>query len=192
LAKETTQATRLCPAFACYGENRLVAPRARRPEWRRDAHDSLYLQRGVLPPPPFMGSATRYQRQHLVRLLAIRRLRVDENLTLDAIRTRLAALSSEELEALATANLPAGPLSDVLGKVAAPPAPVTPARRSISPHLPRWVRIELALGLELHVRSDASVEVTDLARRIRATCSTSIEREPEFPPTLQHETVSSH
>jgi hypothetical protein len=49
----------------------------------------LYLQRGVLPRPRFMASATRYQRRHLVCLLAIRRLRATENLTLAAIRTRL-------------------------------------------------------------------------------------------------------
>jgi DNA-binding transcriptional MerR regulator len=145
----------------------------------------MYLQRGVLPPPPFMGSATRYQRQHLVRLLAIRRLRVDEKLTLDAIRTRLAALSSEQLETLATANLPAGPLFAALGNVTAPPATARPVRPSISPHLPRWVRIELALGLELHVRNDASVEVIELARRLRETCSASIEREPEPAPAMQ-------
>jgi hypothetical protein len=100
-------------------------------------------------------------------------------MTLDAIRTRLAALSSEQLEALATASLPAGPLSDALGKVAAPTAAATPARPSISPHLPRWVRIDLALGLELHLRSDASVDVIDLARRIRETA-------------LQQDAVSSH
>src|SRR5450432_1399245 len=32
-----------------------------------------YLRQGVLPRPPFMGSATRYQRRQLVWLLAIRR-----------------------------------------------------------------------------------------------------------------------
>ena len=133
----------------------------------------LYLQRDMLPRPPFKASATRYHRPQLLWLLAIRRLRTTEKLKLATIRTRLQALSTPELEAFATENLPAGPLADALGiPSASPPAAVTPAALSgsggpSSPHAPRWVRFELALGLELHVRDDASAPVLDLARRLR-------------------------
>ena len=142
----------------------------------------LYLQRGVLPRPPFMGSATRYQPRHLVWLLAIRRLRTTERLTIATIRTRLQALSTPELEAFATANLPAGQLAAALGiRSATPPAAPTPlvtnaaSGASSSPHAPRWARLELALGLELHVRDDASPRVLELARRLRELSAARVE-----------------
>ena len=139
----------------------------------------LYLQRELLPRPPFMASATRYHRSQLVWLLAIRRLRAAEKLTLAAIRTRLLALSAPELEAFATASLPPGALADALGVRPTTAAPsTTPSGASglrLSPHLPRWARIELALGLELHVREDASERVLDLARRLRELCTSGVE-----------------
>src|SRR5687768_15865926 len=49
----------------------------------------VYLQRGVLPRPPFRGSATRYERRQVLWLCAIRHLLGTERLTLAAIRTRL-------------------------------------------------------------------------------------------------------
>lgn len=146
----------------------------------------LYLQRGVLPRPPFMGSATRYQARHLVWLLAIRRLRTTERLGISAIRTRLQALSAPELETFATANLPGGHVADALGiRPATLPAGPAPPPFSLvtsagsgglpSPHVPRWARIELALGLELHVRDDASTRVLELARRLREVCAAGLD-----------------
>ncbi len=136
----------------------------------------LYLQRQLLPRPPFMGSVTRYERRHLAWLLAIRRLRMTEKSTLAAIRTRLQALSEHELEAFATEGLPAGPVASPVGVVT--PSPSSHALEDITPrgpdflgpHVRRWARIELALGLELHVRDDASAASHELARRIRETC----------------------
>jgi DNA-binding transcriptional MerR regulator len=129
-----------------------------------------------------MGSATRYQPRHLVWLLAIRRLLTTERLTIATIRTRLQALSAPELEAFATENLPAGPLAAALGiRSATPPAAPTPLVTNgatgglSSPHAPRWARLELALGLELHVRDDASPQVLELARRLRAFCAARVE-----------------
>jgi len=139
----------------------------------------LYLQRGVLPRPPFEGSATRYQRRQLLWLCAIRRLRESEDLTLAAIRTRLDALAAPELEAFVARGLPAGKLADALGIPAleahAPSLPVAPlaapAAPADSPGAARWMRIELALGLELHVRDDASPQVLELARAVRQWCA---------------------
>jgi len=133
----------------------------------------LYLQREVLPRPPFLGAATRYQRQHLATLLAIRRL-LAEGLPLDAIRTRLEALSRPELDAFAAEGLAPGPLADALGvvPVAARTPGIDPAALDQRASLlaPRWARIELALGLELHVRDDAAPGVRELARRMRELC----------------------
>jgi DNA-binding transcriptional MerR regulator len=128
----------------------------------------LYLQKQVLPRAPFSGSATRYQRRHLLSLLAIRRLRTREGLDLAAIRTRLAALPAPELETFATEDIPQGPLAEALGLRPAPPPRNEPA--PVMPRVPRWARLELALGLELHVRDDASGQVLELVRRVRELC----------------------
>jgi hypothetical protein len=122
-------------------------------------------------------------------LLAIRRLRAMERLELSTIRTRLHALSAPDLEAFATRDLPPGVLTHALGLSSSAPAAATAtttttttttttsgrasapgdARESMNAlAVPRWARVELALGLELHVREDASAQVLDLARRIRA------------------------
>jgi DNA-binding transcriptional MerR regulator len=135
-----------------------------------------YLQRGVLPRSPFRGPATRYDRRQLLWLLGIRRLRARERLELAEVRARLAALSPAELEAFATAQLAPGKLAEALG---VRPATASAARAPLalgapsSAHaaVPRWARVELALGLELHVRDDASPRVLALAQRLREVCA---------------------
>jgi hypothetical protein len=115
-----------------------------------------------------------------VWLHAIWRLRATERLSIAAIRKRLQAFSPPELEAYAVQGLPAGPLADALGIAPPPPAaaamtsglPVALGVGSALSQIPRWARIELALGLELHVRDDASPSVLDLANRLREYCST--------------------
>jgi DNA-binding transcriptional MerR regulator len=135
----------------------------------------LYLHSEVLPRPPFKGSATRYQRRELLRLCAIRHLRSTEKLELKAIRARLNALTAPELEALVVRSLPAGKLAAALGVQPAPPAAANAAAPAGAPSssgwiapAPRWRRIELALGLELHLRDDASARVLELAERMAA------------------------
>lgn len=135
----------------------------------------LYVQRDLIPRPPFAGSATRYQRRQLTWLCAVRRLRADEKLGLAAIRTRLHALAASELEALATRDLPAGKLAEALGMSSPTPQHASvhspPPRGSAElSHGTRWKRVELALGLELHVREDASERVMDLVKRVREAC----------------------
>jgi hypothetical protein len=126
----------------------------------------LYQQRRVLPSVPFRGSATRYQREHLLALLAIKRLRATQPGELDDTRARLAAFTPAELESFATEGLAPGPLADALG-VQPQPQPATVASpQTPLVNLPSWKRLELALGLELHVREDVSPQVLDLARRV--------------------------
>jgi DNA-binding transcriptional MerR regulator len=135
----------------------------------------MYLQRGVLPRSPFKGAATRYQRSQLLWLLAIRRLREQEHLELDAIRARLTALAPEELEAFATAGLSTGKLAEALGLRPVSVSSAVPPSLSMSSAGPRWARIELALGLELHVRDDSSPRVLALARQLREWCVSATE-----------------
>jgi len=147
----------------------------------------LYLQRELLPRPPFKGSATRYERRHLVRLLVIRRLRATERLALAEIRTRLRTLSDAELESLAARDLSPGPLAVALGVSTAParsaapeslePSVSHPPRRGDGPFGPgaRWTRLELALGLELHLCDDANERVRELAGRLREVALSAFE-----------------
>ena len=131
-----------------------------------------YLEAEIVPRSPFRGAATRYDRRQLLCLLAVRRLRMQERMALSEIRKRLKALSPAELEGLATQGVGPGPLADALGLQPAPPAAPapTPVQALLAPH-PQWTRLELALGLELHVRGDASASVLELAQRIHAACA---------------------
>ncbi len=58
-----------------------------------------YVQRGLLPSPEFRGTATRYQRVHLIRLLAIERLMGMGVRRLDEVRRHLNSATLVELEA---------------------------------------------------------------------------------------------
>jgi DNA-binding transcriptional MerR regulator len=132
----------------------------------------VYLDRGLLPRPRFKGPATRYDRTQLVWLLGIRRLRTTERLQLREIATRLRALSAPELEAFATAGLaeaPSNATAAALGIL--PVAPSVAKPEAMAAHEPRWARIELALGLELHLCDGASPHVLELARRVREMCA---------------------
>ncbi len=123
----------------------------------------------MLPSVSFRGSATRYQREHLLALLAIQRLRATHGRDLDDIRARLAAFTPAELETVAAQDLAPGPLADALG-LQPRPAPAAPAQPPLV-NIPRWQRLELALGLELHLREDASAQVIELSRRVYELCA---------------------
>lgn len=131
----------------------------------------LYLQRRVLPSAPFKGSATRYQRKHVLCVLAIQRW-LAEGQTLAQIRPRLHALDAQELERSATERLAPGALASALGLPAVPPSTALPSTAAPPPAsatgsaLPRWTRAELTLGLELHLREDAAPAARELANRI--------------------------
>ena len=126
----------------------------------------LYRERGVLPPSPFKGAATRYQRSHLLWVLGVRR-GLQEGLTLAQIRPRLQSMRAPELEAFATERLAPGPAMAALGLAPPAPSPHLTAAPPEVPLRPRWTRIELALGLELHLRDDAAPAARELALRIR-------------------------
>ena len=101
-----------------------------------------WTARGVLEPPPFHAAATRYGRDHLARLRAIKELRA-QGILLDEIRARLDA-----------------------PKPVTPPAPARPA----PPKYPaeRWERIVLVPGVELHVNAAGGPMLRRMAEEIFA------------------------
>jgi hypothetical protein len=74
-----------------------------------------YLAMGLVPRPPFQGVATRYGREQLVRALAVKRLQAMEQLQLPKVKERLAALTGEQMEALAREMCPPGAAAEALG-----------------------------------------------------------------------------
>jgi len=86
------------------------------------------------------------------------------------IRKRLQAASAQELEALATANIALGSLADALGIAPAAVAEHGDARSVGRFDSANWLHVTLALGLELHVRDDASARVRGLVQQIRELC----------------------
>ncbi|MFO0557710.1 MAG: MerR family transcriptional regulator [Polyangiales bacterium] len=130
-----------------------------------------YVQRGLLAPPVFRGRDTAYGEGHLVRLRVIKRLQDERFLPLDAIAVELEGKSDDEVRAMlerldrAERVHSAGKPSYGDEVVAGGPyrARVRPAPRAGE----RWVRVELADGVELNVREDSGWDVTVLAERVR-------------------------
>ena len=131
-----------------------------------------YVQRGLIPAPPFKGPDTVYGEDHLRRLKAIRVLQA-RFMPLDAIQVELLRLSPEELRKLSEAELPTETLPP-------PPAPVPPeparspggcvvvppaTKQAVVAGYRRW---ELAPGLELHLADSADEKTRALAERVRA------------------------
>jgi DNA-binding transcriptional MerR regulator len=114
-----------------------------------------YVQRGLLPAPVFRGRDTSYSSEHLLRLLAIRRLQ-DRFLPLDAIQAELARLGPDELRKLAE------------GKPAAHPYREPAAVPHVEPPTEHWRRWELVPGLEIHLSDRADAMTRALADELRA------------------------
>lgn len=139
-----------------------------------------YVQRGLLPAPPFKGPDTVYGEEHLRRLKAIRVLQA-RFLPLDAIQVELARLSPDELRALSEAELPTDILPPAPPALPEPakaselsmPGPVAAGRQTPMTGYRRW---ELAPGLELHLADSADEKTRALAERVRALIEQSEER----------------
>jgi DNA-binding transcriptional MerR regulator len=135
-----------------------------------------YVQRGLLPAPPFKGPDTVYGEDHLLRLKAIRALQA-KFLPLDAIQVELARLGPEELKALAdtdSAQIPS--LAEAPAPVPLPSPEKTGAAVSPSDGVTSWRRWELAPGLELHLADTADAKTRALVERVRALIQESQER----------------
>lgn len=133
-----------------------------------------YVQRGLLPAPPFRGPDTVYGEEHLLRLKAIRALQA-RFLPLDAIQVELARLDADALRALAGSEPtslppPAAPAPVKALEVEPEEAAARPpgSRAGSQARVAGYQRWELAPGLELHLAETADAKVRGLAERVRA------------------------
>ncbi len=152
-----------------------------------------YIAEGILPPASSRGKSATYGEEHLAKL-RLARLLADRRVLLADIREQVSRLTLDEARELLRreeahnhaaesaspksprelvsalleqARRPASPRGDAL--IAEPsvirhyrasaPAPAPPPETS-------WRRLELAPGLELHVRADAQARYAELIRRI--------------------------
>lgn len=129
-----------------------------------------YVQRGLLPSPEFRGKDTAYGREHLARLRAIKVLQ-QAHLPLEEIQARLAGASVEEIERVAAAPPPRSTVVRCPG-AEEDLAPWPPPSRAGALRGERWERIEIADGVELHVRSDAPERSRHIALDIASRYST--------------------
>ena len=146
-----------------------------------------YREKDLIPSPAFFGTATRYQRPALLRLLAIQRMQRDDHLSLVAIKRRLVHLSAEEIEAYALEKLTSGPAATALG-VARPPPPVTMLAEPEEPRYAseRWEIVQLLPGLSLFVQSNASPLVKKLAQQIYDHCVGAASNAAPSAPSAPH------
>lgn len=145
-----------------------------------------YVFRDLIQPLERRGTATRYPRSQLVRVMAIKRMRAESGLELAVIKRRMDAMGERELEAwILTAPLPDA-VTRALGRLDAPPGEGQPGiagsasrgrqfnatgaagAEHASTNLPldAWYHVELLPGLVLQVRATASPAVKSAAKRI--------------------------
>jgi DNA-binding transcriptional MerR regulator len=155
----------------------------------------FYITEGLLPGPGARGRGASYGREHLLRLRLVRRL-AERRVPIAEIRETLTRLSTSEVAALLeeearkAAELQQTPPATsprayvaALLKHSRTDAGETPKGRPPAvPDAPHagsessWRRMELAPGVELHVRGDAAVRQRDLIARISAAAG-----EPRAP-----------
>ncbi len=128
-----------------------------------------YIQLGLLARPKLAGPATRYTRETLGRLAAIRVWRENDGIAVRRVKRLLRALPPEDVEAWANQLDPGE------GKEVVPFLPRTVIAPSPPPALSRkglvvaegWVRVPLVRGLDLVLRDGAGEEVVQMAREIQ-------------------------
>ncbi|XYI00884.1 helix-turn-helix domain-containing protein [Sorangium sp. So ce1128] len=131
-----------------------------------------YVQRGLLPAPEFRGKDTAYGREHLARLRAIKALQ-QAHWPLEEIQARLAGAGVDEIERIAAGALPPAAPPAAIARCAGPDdAPAPPPQGAGAPRGERWERVEIADGVELHVRSDAPERSRRIALDIESRYAT--------------------
>lgn len=149
-----------------------------------------YVRRGLLARVTFYGNATRYPREHLVRLLAITCLKAQGLRSLDEVRRRLDAWSPAETERWVL-EFPLGAVALAALGYDEKKASLADKSKAANTSVPRgnaasashqraealgatlpsesWRRIVLLPGLELHLKHDAAAVSVKLAERMLAT-----------------------
>jgi DNA-binding transcriptional MerR regulator len=121
-----------------------------------------YSALNMIPTPKFAGSATRYPRETLGKLLAIRKWRIDDHVATSEIRRALREHDAESWEAWAEE---VDPLPKPPAKVVAP-APVTPPAPGEALG-EKWHHVALMPGLMLLMREGAGEMTASVAREIQ-------------------------
>jgi DNA-binding transcriptional MerR regulator len=103
----------------------------------------FYVANGLLERPEGAGTAATYNYRHLLQLLAIK-IRQREGQTLETIKREMRELSGDSLERRVAASLAPAFLGG---------APMTASRNGDT--IASWRRVDVADGVELHVRDDA-------------------------------------
>jgi hypothetical protein len=148
-----------------------------------------YVRHGLLAPVRFYGRATRYPRDYLVRILALRFYRASGTKTLAELRRRLDSVTFAEMETWVMAHplppetlaaLRAGSDSPQQHNTSSAPhsAPALLAahalnERSAAPSLGAsgWQRFQLMPGLELQIEPNAEPAARHLADLCRAVAA---------------------
>jgi DNA-binding transcriptional MerR regulator len=165
-----------------------------------------YVKLGLLAPVVFRGTATRYPRAHLLRLLAIRHLKLDGYFDLKAIRRKLDTWGPVELEAWVLQRGARPKVINALRAAGTRPAPapsaasapptlapaLVPGARLPGTQLPEsqpqlnasslvhtedWQRLVFLPGLELQVQRSAGPAVQRMAERLCAAFTAASEAE---------------
>lgn len=145
-----------------------------------------YVAQDLIHPLEIRGTATRYSRTQLLRLLAIPHIRTVKTWKLDALKHELERLGEVELERLVTSHPLSPAASAALGmdpsNLAASSStqartfgwPAATRDSSTALHLTSltsdsielWHHVELLPGLKLLLSSNASVAVRSVAKKI--------------------------
>jgi len=144
-----------------------------------------YVERGFIRPLEVRGTATRYPRRDLLRLLAISHIRTEKTWKLEALGRELDTLGEAELERLVTSKPLPPEATAALGTQ--PAALMTPSQSPVMPVIwpatqsssssvmappsanggvELWHHVELLPGLKLLLSSKTSAAVRNVANKI--------------------------
>ena len=125
----------------------------------------FYVASGLLDHPEGAGTAATYNYRHLLQLLAIK-IRQREGATLDAIKKEMKDFAGDALERrVATSLAPAlGMGADVTARTDGEPAAA-------------WRRVNVADGIELHVREDTPAARDNAVIAMREAVRAALGRE---------------
>jgi DNA-binding transcriptional MerR regulator len=116
----------------------------------------FYVAQRLLDRPEGAGTTATYGYRHLLQLLAIK-IRQREGQTLESIKKELAGVSGEQLERRVATSL---------ASALTVSADVSVRRDDVNP-IAEWRRVQIADGIELHVRTDSPGADDDMVAAMR-------------------------
>ena len=147
-----------------------------------------YVRHGLLAPVPFLGTATRYPHDYLVRILALRYWRADWSKTLVALRRRQDSFTFDQMQAWVMSHplspetalalreesaVSSGrqakqmvPASAQAASITSPADPFEDIDAALALPVESWRRWTLMPGLELLLKQDAAPITRTLAAQL--------------------------